>query len=446
MVAKKAGLPGTNVIIAGPQGCGKTMALASLCKQLGTFPEEEMEERRNLAKDMGRPEGGGYSWMVDKLRTERERGISVDNTLTTFQSDSFTYFAVDTPGKEGFMKALLSVTSLADVAVLVVPAAVGEFEASMDSGRLREIALACFTMGIKHIVVWVTKMDDQSVDYASARFEDIKKIVNTFLKEVGYKQKEVPFVPISGIRGDNLVGKSSDTAWYTGKPVLESLDALGPIARPAEKPLRLPVLQVHENEDAGTIIVGRVETGSIKSGMKLLFSPSGFVGQVASIQKDDEQINEAKGGDIVSVALGNSVAATDLFRGIVASSVSEEPATAAETFVAQVVILDHPGAIRAGYCPAIAVHTAQVPCEFEELISVLDRKTKEQKANPEMAKTGEVVTVRLRPRTPVCVEAFSVYPSLGRFAVRDHNRTIGVGVVKEVAKRPVPKPRTSDDA
>merc|ERR1719414_14960 len=203
----------------------------------------------------------------------------------------------------------------------------------------------------------------------------------------------------------------------------------------------MPVLRVFENEEAGTVVLGRVETGSIRVGLKVLFSPHGFVGQVSSIHKDGEQTNEAKGGEIVSVALGNSVTAQDLWRGMVVSSATEEPAAAAETFLAQVVVLDHPGAIRAGYCPSIAIHTAQVPCEFEELISLLDRKTKEEKANPEKAKTGEVVTVRMRPRAPVCVEAFTAYPSLGRFAVRDCNRTIAVGVVKEVIKRPVPRPR-----
>lgn len=446
MPEKKPGLPGISLIFVGPQASGKTTALASLCQQTNSFEEDEHKTCRELAKDLGRPEGGGHAWMLDKLKTERERGITIASSVASFQSEAYTYTAIDTPGEIGFMKTMLSVASLADVAVIVVPAAVGEFEAHVDSGRTREVALACFTMGIKHVAVLVTKIDDTSVDDANARFEEIKKVTNGYLKEVGYKQNTVPFVPINGLTGDNLVSRAATTGWYSGKTFIESIDAMGPMPRPAEKPFRMPVLQVFEHEDAGTVILGRVETGSVRVGLKVLFSPSGFIGQVSSIQNDGDQINEAKGGDIVSVALGNSVAAQDIKRGMVASSASEEPASAAETFLAQVVIFDHPGSIRAGYCPAIAIHTAQVPCEFEELISVLDRKTKTEEANPEKAKSGEVVTVRLRPREPVCVEAFSAYPSLGRFAVRDHNRTIGVGVVKEVTKRPVPKPRTSDDA
>mmetsp|Transcript_61743 Transcript_61743/g.174421 ORF Transcript_61743/g.174421 Transcript_61743/m.174421 type:complete len:449 (+) Transcript_61743:127-1473(+) len=436
-------LPGTSVVVVGPKGCGKSTSLAHLCHLLGGFPEEEHTECRSLAKDLGRP-AGQHVWMLDRTREEREHGSSVEPSLASFRSSSFAYTAMDTPGDAGHSKNMLSVTSLADVAVLVVPAVEGEFEVSVDNGRTRELALACFTMGIKNVVVWVTKMDDVSIKDPSARFEDIKKIVNNFLKEVGYKQKEVPFVPISGILGGNLVVKSSEMAWYAGKPAVDVLDSLGPMARPAEKPLRLPVLKVCQHDEAGAIVVGRVETGSVRVGVKVVFSPSGYVGEVKSIRKDGQQVSEAKGGDIVSVAFGDAVPTEELHRGMVLSSASNDPAAEAESFLAQVVVLDHPGRIRAGYCPAIAIHTAQIPCEFEELVSLIDRKTgKEAKANPESATSGEVLTVRMRPRVGICVEAFSAYPSLGRFAIRDHGRTIAVGVIKEVTKRSVPKARTA---
>lgn len=440
---KKSGLPGISLAIVGSRGCGKTTAVARLCHVLGAFQQEAHEQCRSFAKDLGCP-AGEHAWMLDTLRTERELGKTVETSLASFQSDAYAYTAMDTPGDIGYTKNMLSIMSMADVAVLVVSAAAGEFEEGVETGRTRELALACFTMGIKSVVVWVSKMDDTSVRNSQARFDEIKKTVEAFLKEVGYKQKEVPFVPISGLLGDNLVARSTETPWYGGKPALETLDAQGPINRPAEKPLRLPVLKVRADDDAGTVIVGRVETGTIRPGIKVLFSPSGFLGEVQSIRKDGEQVSEGKGGDIVSVSLGNTVDAKDLRCGMVASYSTNDPAADAETFLAQVVVFEHPGSIRAGYCPAIAVHTAQVPCEFEELLALVDRKTgKDTQVNPEKAKSGELVSVRMRPRAAVCVEAFSAYPSLGRFAVRDHGRTIGVGVIKEVIKRPVPKPRTS---
>lgn len=441
--AKKAaqGLPGTSLAIVGPRGAGKTIAVARLGQLLGGFDEEPLQECRALAKDLGRPYCG-HAWMLDQLAEEREAGSTVEPSLLTFASDAFCYTAVDTPGCAALARTALGAASLADAAVLVVSAAAGEFEADLDSGRAREIALGCFVMGVKNIVVWVTKMDDISVQSPATRFEDIKKSVSAFLKEVGYKQKDVPFVPISGLLGDNLVSRSAEmAAWYSGPTAVEALDALGPINRPAEKPLRLPVLEVHEIAGTGTVVVGRVETGTLRLGIKVILSPGGLVSEVRSIQRAGERVSEAKGGDVVGVGLG--AAAGAIRRGMVLSFATNDPAADAETFIAQVVVLDHPGVIRAGYCPAITIHTAQVPCEFEELLSKTDRKTgKESEANPESVRTGEVVTVKLRPRAPVCVEPFSAYPSLGRFAIRDHGRTIAVGVVKEVTKRSIPKARS----
>eukprot|EP00747_Dinoflagellata_sp_TGD_P166782 gnl/TRDRNA2_/TRDRNA2_190123_c0_seq1.p1 gnl/TRDRNA2_/TRDRNA2_190123_c0~~gnl/TRDRNA2_/TRDRNA2_190123_c0_seq1.p1 ORF type:complete len:452 (+),score=110.88 gnl/TRDRNA2_/TRDRNA2_190123_c0_seq1:127-1482(+) len=433
--------PGISLAVVGLQGCGKTSALAYICQASGAFAEAPLAQCQEVAKELGRP-NAKYSWMLDTLATERDQGMTVSSSMQKFESDKFCYTGIDTPGRSEYVKNMLSVTSLADVAVLVISAAAGEFEEGINNRGHRELALCCFTMGIKHIVVLVTKMDHPTVQYSSARFEEIKKAVSTFLKDVGYKSKdgkESPFVPISGLGGDNIATKSSEMDWYTGLSVVETLDTIGPINRPAEKPLRIPVLKVHDTSD-GTVVIGRVETGSLRRGIKVIFSPGGQISEVKSIQVHGQDVHEAKGGEIVGFKLGDNIRQGDIQRGMVAAYSTEDPTADAETFMAQVVVLDHPGEIRVGYCPSIAVHTAQVPCEFEELISKIDRKTgKESEANPASVKTGEVVTARLRPRHQVCVEAFSAYPSLGRFAVRDHQKTIAVGVIKEVTKKPIPK-------
>jgi len=437
--------PNISLVFVGPKGCGKTTALARLCHSLSGFPEEQSKESADLARELGDP-SREHTWLLDRLREERERDLTIDSSLQRFESGSFSFTAIDTPGSVDFEKNMLSVTSLADVAVLVVSAATGEWEADLDSGRVRELALCCFTMGIKNIVVLVTKMDDLAVDYGSARFEDIKKAVEKFLKDVGFKQKDVPVVPISGLGGVNLVTKAAETGWYGGPPLVDALNSMGPINRPAEKPLRLPVLKVHDIAGTGTVVIGRVETGSLRTGIKVIFSPSGRIAEVQSIHIGGKQVSEAKGGDIVSFSIGDEIRASDIRRGMVASFSTNDPAADCEAMIAQVVVLDHPGSIRAGYCPQIAVHTAQVPCEFEELLSKIDRKTgKETEANPECAKTGDVVSVRMRPIDKVCIEVFSAYPSLGRFTIRDHGRTVAVGVVKEVTKRPIPKVRSGKE-
>lgn len=228
--------------------------------------------------------------------------------------------------------------------------------------------------------------------------------------------------------------------------MLDTLNSMGPINRPAEKPLRLPVLKVHNIQGAGTVIVGRVESGTLRTGIKVIFSPGGVMGEVRSIQVGGKDVSEAKGGDVVGFSVGDDIASSDLRRGMVASLTADDPVGACDTMVAQVVVLEHPGTIRAGYCPQIAVHTAQIPCEFEELLSKIDRKTgKESEANPECAKSGDVITVRMRPIDHVCIEVFQAYPSLGRFTVRDHGRTVAVGVVKEVTKRPIPKEKKGNE-
>lgn len=429
-------LPRTNVSLVGPAGSGKTTALAYLCAKLDGFPKPAHEECRDLAKEMGCPPAE-HAWMLDALRSEREAGHSERPALGRFNSESFAFTGIDTPGAQHLCKGLLSTASLADIAVVVVSAAAGEWEAGLASGQLREMAVACFTMGVKNIAVWVNKMDDMSVaEDPGARFEDIKKAMHGLLKDAGYKQKEqVSVVPISARVGLNMTAPSTEFDWYEGKSAVEALDAVGPIARPAEKPLRLPVLRVYSCQDGGTVVVGRVEAGTVKSGTKVLFAPGGLAGEVQSIKRGGEAAGEAKAGDIVSVALGDSVESESLRRGAVMSQAGSDPAAEAETFVAQVVVLDGAATIRSGFCPSIVVHTAQVPCEFEELVSVMDRKTKTSVPNPAKVGSGEVVTVKMRPRTGVSVETFAAYPSLGRFAVRDNGRTIGVGVIKEVTKR-----------
>lgn len=430
-----------SLAVMGPSQSGKTTVLGKLSASLDAFDPEAHRQVQDLAWELGRP-AYAHGWMLDRLQDERELGSTVLSSMQRFESSNCSYCAFDTPGRQDLARNYLSVMSLADVAVLVVSAAQGEWEAAVDSGTVKGLALDSFTMGIKHVVVWVTKMDDYTVQFDSARYEEIKKAMTAFLKEVGYKLKDLPVIPVAGLSGENLTSKSSEMPWYAGHSAIEALDSLGEMNRPAEKPLRLPVLKVHDVPDVGCVIVGRVETGSIRPGIKVIFSPSGLVAEVKSLLRAGKKLSEAQGGDVVSVNL-SGVEACELRRCMVASN-SSDVAADAESFMAQVVVFDHPG-IRAGYCPAIMVHTSQVPCEFEELLSRVDRKTgNDAEAHPASAKSGEVVKVKMRPRGLVCVESFSAYPPLGRFAIRDHGKTVGVGVIKEVTKRPVPKPRSEN--
>merc|ERR1712151_713688 len=233
---------------------------------------------------------------------------------------------------------------------------------------------------------------------------------------------------------------------FGGAPLADTLDAQGPINRGSQKPLRLPVFKALEVPGVGTVAIGRVEAGSVRTRAKVLLSPSGHIAEVCSLQlPGGHEISEGKTGDIVSAAIDGDGLEIRSGKVISAAGTSEDPAASAEYFQAQIRVLDHPGSIRAGYCPSIAVGTAEVPCEFEELLTKLDKKGKEAEKNPPIAKADDIIVAKLRPRAPVCVEAFSAYPALGRFTIRDHGRTVGVGVVKEVEKRPIAKPRTGEE-
>ena len=340
-------------------------------------------------------------------------------------------------GHRDFVKNMITGTSQADVALLVVDAAKGTFEAGMSvDGQTREHALLAHTLGVNQVVVAVNKMDDETVHYSEKRYEQIRNDVTDFLiKVVGYKQENVQFVPISGWLGENLTEKSTTVmSWYTGPCLLETLDNVVPPERPTDKPLRIPIQDVYKIGGVGTVPVGRVEAGVIKPGMKLVFAPVGLVGEVKSCEMHHEQVEFAGPGDNVGFHVKN-VAARELRRGYVASDANNQPASAVSKFEAQVIILNHPGQISVGYTPVIDCHTAHVSCQVTRILEKIDRMSgKVIESNPQFIKEGDTCRLELTPLKPLCVEVFEECPPLGRFAIRDSRQTVGVGVVKSVVK------------
>jgi len=331
---------------------------------------------------------------------------------------------------------MITGTSQADVALLVIASPTGEFEAGISkTGQTREHCLLAYTLGVKQLIVVVNKMDEKSVNWSEDRFNEIKKEVSEFAKKIGYDPEKVPFVPISGWEGDNMIEKSKNLSWFKGPTLLEALDAVTPPKRPSDKPLRLPIQDVYKIGGIGTVPVGRVETGTLKPGMVVRFAPGGVETEVKSIEMHHEVLAEATPGDNVGFNVKN-VSVKDIRRGYVASDSKNDPAKEAENFVAQCIILNHPGQIGAGYTPVLDCHTAHIACKFTELISKLDRRNgKELEAAPKSVKSGDAALVLMTPQKPMCVESFAVYPPLGRFAIRDMRQTVAVGVIKEVTKK-----------
>nr|AQT19757.1 hypothetical protein Smed-ef1a-2 [Schmidtea mediterranea] len=443
-----------NIVVIGHVDSGKSTSTGHLIYKCGGIDKRTIEKFEKEAQEMGKG-SFKYAWVLDKLKAERERGITIDIALWKFETTKFYVTVIDAPGHRDFIKNMITGTSQADGAVLVVAAGTGEFEAGISkNGQTREHALLAYTLGVKQMIVGVNKMDSTEPPFHEKRFDEIKKEVSSYLKKVGYQPDSVAFVPISGWNGDNMIEESSNMPWYkgwevtrrnakkeetkvTGKTLLDALDALEPPARPTNKPLRLPLQDVYKIGGIGTVPVGRVETGILKPGMVVTFAPQGLTTEVKSVEMHHEALTEALPGDNVGFNIKN-VSVKEIRRGNVCSDSKSDPARQATDFVAQVIIMNHPGEIHAGYSPVLDCHTAHIACKFSELMKKIDRRSgKELEDNPKQFKSGDAGLVRLIPSKPMCVETFSEYPPLGRFAVRDMKQTVAVGVIKEVTKKAV---------
>jgi len=435
-----------NIVVIGHVDSGKSTSTGHLIYKCGGIDKRTIEKFEKEAAEMGKG-SFKYAWVLDKLKAERERGITIDIALWKFETTKFEVTIIDAPGHRDFIKNMITGTSQADCAVLIVAAGVGEFEAGISkNGQTREHALLAYTLGVKQMIVAVNKMDSTEPKYSEKRFQEIVKEVSGYVKKIGFNPKAIAFVPISGWHGDNMINATENMPWYKGwkverkegnadgKTLFEALDAIVPPARPSDKPLRLPLQDVYKIGGIGTVPVGRVETGIIKAGMVVTFAPANVTTEVKSVEMHHETLAEGVPGDNVGFNVKN-VSVKDIRRGNVASDSKNDPAKESISFNSQVIVLNHPGEIQKGYTPVLDCHTAHIACKFSELLEKIDRRSgKKIEDNPSKVKSGDAAIVKLVPSKPMCVESFQQYPPLGRFAVRDMRQTVAVGVIKSVEK------------
>ncbi|KAH6668210.1 elongation factor-1a [Halenospora varia] len=433
-----------NVVVIGHVDSGKSTTTGHLIYKCGGIDKRTIEKFEKEAAELGKG-SFKYAWVLDKLKAERERGITIDIALWKFETPKYYVTVIDAPGHRDFIKNMITGTSQADCAILIIAAGTGEFEAGISKdGQTREHALLAYTLGVKQLIVAINKMD--TAKWAEARYQEIIKETSNFIKKVGFNPAEVAFVPISGFNGDNMIDNSTNCPWYkgwsrttkkgkyAGKTLLEAIDSIEPPERPTDKALRLPLQDVYKIGGIGTVPVGRVETGIIKAGMVVTFAPAGVTTEVKSVEMHHEQLVEGLPGDNVGFNVKN-VSVKEIRRGNVAGDSKNDPPKGANTFTAQVIVLNHPGEIREGYAPVLDCHTAHIACKFKELVDKIDRRTgKSIELKPKFVKSGDAAIVTMEPSKPMCVEAFTQYPPLGRFAVRDMRQTVAVGVIKAVDK------------
>lgn len=431
-----------NVVVIGHVDSGKSTSTGHLIYKCGGIDKRTIEKFEKEAAEIGKS-SFKYAWVLDKLKAERERGITIDIALWKFCTANYSVTVIDAPGHRDFIKNMITGTSQADCAILIVAAGTGEFEAGISKiGQTREHALLAFTLGVKQLIVGVNKMD--SVAYAETRFLEIKREVSDFIKKIGYKPASVAMVPISGWNGDNMLEPSTNMPWYKGWQtetkagikkgftLVEAIDAIEAPKRPLDKPLRLPLQDVYKISGVGTVPVGRVETGVLKPGMVVVFAPAGVSTECKSIEMHHTALVEAIPGDNVGFNVKN-ISVKDIRRGNVAGDTKNVPPMETASFNAQVIVLNHPGEICNGYSPVLDCHTAHIACKFVELLQKIDRRSGAVKEElPSKIKSGDAAMVKLIPSKPLCVETFAEFPPLGRFAVRDMKCTVGVGIIKAV--------------
>jgi len=414
-----------NLIFIGHVDHGKSTTVGRILLDSGIVSEQDMRKLKEEAEKVGKATFE-LAFVMDQLKEERERGVTIDVAFKEFNTAKHYFTIIDAPGHRDFVKNMITGASQADAAVLVISAKDGI------QMQTREHAFLAKVLGVNQMIVALNKMD--AVNYDRVQYEDMKKQVMTLLQNVGYKASELMYIPISAYQGDNVVKKTTKMPWWTGPTLVEALDTLKVPAKPIDKPLRLPVQDVYAITGHGTVPVGRVETGVMKPGDKIIFQPSGAVSEVRSIEMHHQQLAQAVPGDNVGFNV-KGVEKKDIARGFVVGPASNPP-TVAKEFTAQIVVLQHPTAIAVGYTPVFHIHTAQIACKLTELIEKKDPKTGQtMQKNPEFLKTGDVAIVRIQPLKPTCVEKYTDFPPLGRFAIRDMGATVAAGVVLEVTPR-----------
>ena len=420
--------PNMNVVFVGHVDAGKSTIVGRLLYDSGAVSEQEMKKFKEEAEKHGKA-GFEFAYVMDKIKEERERGVTIDLAYKKVITQKYEITIIDAPGHRDFVKNMITGASQADAAFLVIAAPAGV------QPQTTEHLWLLRTMGVKNICVAVNKMD--SVDYKEDKFNKVKEDVGKLLQGVGINAETTTFVACSGLQGDNVAKKSDKMAWYKGPTVLEQFDLFSAPELPTNLPMRMPCQDVYEITGIGTVPVGKIETGIMKVGQKIMVLPGrtgkGIAGEVKTIEAHHEQLPEAVAGDNVGINI-RGVGKKDIARGDVICDAAK-PIPIVEEFIATITVINHPSVLAKGYTPVFHVHTAQVPCQFVELIAQIDPRSGEViKENPDFLKNGDSAKVRIKPQGNLALETQKDNAFTSRFAVRDAGLTVAAGMCTEITK------------
>ncbi len=422
-----------NLVFIGHVDHGKSTSVGRLLYDTGNIDEQAMRKLKERAEQLGKG-GFEFAFVMDNLKEEQERGVTIDLAHKRFDTDKYYFTIIDAPGHKDFIKNMITGASQADCAVLVVAANDGVNAQTIEHLKLSKI------FGVGQLLVAVNKMDISGVSFSEARYKEVVEDVKKHALQAGWKVSALRFLPMAALVGENITKKSSKMAWWTGETLLEALNKFDAPQKPTNLPLRLPIQDVYNITGIGVVPVGRVETGVMKVGDKVIIVPGregkGVPGEVKSIEMHHEQIDQAEPGDNVGFNV-RGVGKKDIARGDVLGHSDKAPSVVTE-FTAQVVIMNHPSVVTVGYTPVFHIHTSQVACQFVEIIKKINPATGEEiTEKKDILKNGDAAIVRLKPVQPVVIEKNSEIPQMSRFAIRDSGLTVGAGMCMELVKKPL---------
>ncbi|KAF9534359.1 eukaryotic polypeptide chain release factor 3 [Crepidotus variabilis] len=424
-----------NIVFIGHVDAGKSTLGGNLLYISGMVDKRTMEKYEREAKEAGR-DSWYLSWALDSTPQERAKGKTVEVGRAYFETDKRRYTILDAPGHKNFVPSMISGAAQADVAVLVISARKGEFETGFErGGQTREHIMLVKTAGVSKVVVVINKMDDPTVLWEKARYDEIKDKLTPFIKSAGFNPKtDVYFLPVSAYTGINLKERipASVCTWWDGPAFLEYLDNMAMMDRKLNSPLMMPISEKYK--DMGTVVVGKIESGHLKKGDNLILMPNKTPVEVTAIHNEmEDEVERALSGDNVRIRL-RGVDDEDISPGFVLTS-PNKPIHAVRQFEAQLAILEHKSIICAGYSAVMHIHTLAEEVTLPALLHYFDKATgRKSKKPPQYAKKGQKIVALIETAELVCVEKFSDYPQLGRFTLRDEGRTIAIGKITKLVE------------
>ncbi|KAI5660213.1 hypothetical protein M9H77_29006 [Catharanthus roseus] len=425
-----------NLAIVGHVDAGKSTLSGRLLHLFGRISQKDLQKYEKEAKQQGKG-SFAYAWALDESAEERERGITMTVAVAYFDSKKYHVVLLDSPGHRDFVPNMISGATQADAAILVIDASIGAFEAGIDAsgGQTREHTQLIRSFGVDQIIVAVNKMD--AVEYSAKRFNIIRQKLGMFLRSCGFKDSSIFWVPMSAMENQNLAIGPSDArfSWYQGPCLLDAIDALQPPSRDYSKPLLLPICDVVKSQSQGQVsICGKVETGAVRSGSKVLVMPSKEIATVRSLERDSRSCNIARAGDNVTVNLQGLEPNRVIAGGVLCHP--DFPVKVSNKLELKIVVLEITTPILIGSQFEFHIHHAKEAARVAKLLALLDPKTgKETKKSPRclLAKQNAIIEVVLQG--DVCVEEYTNCRNLGRVSLRASGRTVALGVVTKIAHK-----------